>query len=163
MLNIVDFDFYEDEDCYFGDAITDEDTFIRIERKAENFLIKRCYGRLIKSGKEFGLYIPKGYAKEFIPFSKEELNVLRMGLCSLVEAMYKVERAEQQSLSGNQDSANIKSRSSGGESITYEAQKNAYTEAMTDKQKYNALCNSALMEYMNPYAFRYNPFYAGVY
>ena len=66
---------------------------------------------------------------------REELAALKYGMCSLMEAVMKLENAEQQALAGNSSSANVKSRSSGGESVSYESRKTAYDEALTSSTK----------------------------
>lgn len=157
-MALVNFDFYEDEDKYGGITIKDEDEFNRILRRATVVLNRLTFNRIVLN--DDGQYGQMVHGK-FLAFSSSELESLKYGLCSLVDAMNKLQTAEAQALAGNGDSGNVKSRSSGGESVSYESKKTAYDESLTDETKRNALYRSALREYIQPDAFRYNPFYAG--
>lgn len=153
-MALVEYEFYTSE--YSGNVV-DADSFGKLERKAESFLNRLTFNRIIAVNDAPGQMI----GQEFEAFTENELQMLKYGLCSLIEAMDKLEKAEQQALSGNSDSGNVKSRSSGGESISYESHKTVYDEALQDDQKKIALFRSALMEFIQPCAFRHNPFYAG--
>lgn len=157
-MALVNFDFYEDEEKYGGTSVKDEDEFNRILKRAMAFLNKRTFNRIIQNeSKEYGQIV----CEKFLPFSKQELEMLKYGLCGLVEAMAKLEKAEIQALAGNESAGNVKSRSSGGESISYESHKTIYDEALANQAKKNELLRGALMEFIQPDAFQYNPFYAG--
>lgn len=141
----------------YGGVVTDG-SFKRLLFKAETFLNKRTFGQIIQN--ESGEYGQMVHG-EFLPFTNQELTALKYGLCGLVEALDKLEKAELQALEGNENTSNVKSRSSGGESISYEVHKTIYDEAIMDPVKKTELLRSVLMEYVRPEAFRYNPFYAG--
>ena len=153
-MTLVDYDFYISE---YGGSVVGADSFGKIERRAESFLSRLTFNQIIAVNDTPGQMI----RREFEAFTENELQTLKYGLCSLIESMDKLEKAELQALSGNSDSGNVKSRSSGGESISYESHKTAYDDAMQDETKKNALLRNALMEYVQPCAFRHNPFYAG--
>lgn len=157
-MALVNFDFYENEDKYGGTLIKDDEAFNALLKRSMAFLNKRTFNRIIQN--ENGEYGQMVYGK-FLPFTKQELEVLKYGLCGLTDAMAKLEKAEVQAFAGNESSKNVKSRSSGGESISYESRKTVYDEALADKTKKDELLRSALMEFIQPDAFRYNPFYAG--
>lgn len=155
-MALVSFLFYAE--TYGGTAITEETVFARELNRAEAFLGKLTFGRIRQdSGGNYGQYVHG----KFETFSDGELSALKMGLCGLVDAAAKLSQAEQQALAGNTDSGNVKSRSSGGESFSYESAATVYTEALADTAKKNALFRSALMEWVDTSAFRHNPFYAG--
>lgn len=141
----------------YGGAVAD-DSFKRLLIKAEAFLNKRTFNRIIQN--ESGEYGQIVYGK-FLPFTEQELTALKYGLCSLVDTLAKLEKVETQALDGNENPGNVKSRSSGGESISYESRKTIYDGALSDQTQKGELLRNALMEYIQPDVFRYNPFYAG--
>jgi hypothetical protein len=154
---IVNYDYYEDEDKFSGTSIKDEDDFNRCLKVATAYLNRLTFGRIKEVDGSYGQWLNR----EFVPFSDDELNMLKNGLCALTETVYKLNKAEEQALSGNSDSGNVKSRSSGGESVSYENRSTVYDEALKDASKKNALYRSVLMEWIVPEAFRFNPFFAG--
>jgi hypothetical protein len=153
-MALVDYDFYKNE--YGGGAVAEE-SFPGCQRRAEMFLDRVTFGRIEPSNEVYGQWI----SGKFYEFSESELKMLKNGLCALSETVYKLNKAEEQALSGNADSGNAKSRSSGGESISYESQTTVYDEALKDDSKKNALYRRSLMEWIVPEAFRFNPFFAG--
>jgi hypothetical protein len=98
---------------------------------------------------------------EFVAFSTDELAMFKNGLCELTEAVYKLKKAETQALAGSTTDENIKSRTSGGESISYDKSNTAYDDALSDTRAKNTLFKNALMTWIVPDAFQYNPFFAG--
>lgn len=153
-MALLEYGFYENK---YGGSVVDDESFIMLERRAESFLNRITFNRIIAVEGQPGQMI----GRNFEAFTDEELEALKFGLCSVIDAMGKLRAAEQQALAGNSSSSNVKSRSSGGESISYESRKTAYDEALADDSKKNALFRNALMEYVQPGAFRHNPFYAG--
>lgn len=151
---MVDYDFYSG--TYRGSVVSSEE-FTRYERRAVAVLNRLTFNSIISDGESYGQTVKR----EFQAFTDDELECLQLGLCSLMDKMHYLDAAEQQALSGNEDSGNVKSRSSGGESISYESKKTAYDEALADESKKTALFRGALMEYIQPAAFRVNPFFAG--
>lgn len=157
-MALVNFDFYENEDKYGGTLIKDDEAFNKLLKRSMAFLNKRTFNRIIQN--ESGEYGQMVHGR-FSEFTDRELEVLKYGLCGLTDALAKLEKAETQALAGNESSGNVKSRSSGGESISYESHKTVYGEALVDQAKKDELLRSTLMEFIQPDAFRYNPFYAG--
>lgn len=157
-MALVNFDFYGNEDKYGGTLIKDDKVFNMLLKRSMVFLNKRTFNRIIQN--ESGEYGQMIHGK-FSEFTDRELEALKYGLCSLTDVMSKLEKAEIQALAGNESAGNVKSRSSGGESISYESHKTVYDEALADQSKKDELLRSALMEFIQPDAFRYNPFYAG--
>lgn len=157
-MAIIDFDFYKNE---YGGCAVAEDSFKQAYRKAERALNRLTFSRICEVDGTYGQQVVLATHEEFMVFTDKELVSVKLGLCALVDAIGKLDAAEQQALAGSADASNVKSRSSGGESISYESRKTAYDEALTDKSKKNELFRSALLQYIQPDAFRLNPFYAG--
>lgn len=153
-MTLVDYDFYISE---YGGSVVDADSFNRLEQRAENWLNRLTFNHIITVDDISGQMIQK----EFEAFTDDELKSLKLGVCSLMDSMSRFDAAEQQALAGNTSNNNVKSRSSGGESISYESRKTVYDEALTDEKRKIAIFRNALMEYIQPTAFRHNPFYAG--
>lgn len=154
-MTLVEYDFYKSG--YGGSVVDNENSFKNTIRRAENFLNRLTYNRIIAMNGIPGQMI----GRDFESFSDAELEMLKLGLCSLVDAMQRLSVTEEQALAGNTSNNNVKSRSSGGESISYESHKTIYDEALIDEAKKIQLFRGALMEYIQPEAFRHNPFYAG--
>ena len=153
-MTLVDYDFYISE---YGGSVVDADSFNRLEQRAENWLNRLTFNHIITVDDISGQMIQK----EFEAFTDDELKSLKLGVCSLMDSMSRFDAVEQQAIAGNTSSSNVKSRSSGGESISYESRKTVYDEALADEKKKIALFRDALMEYIQPTAFRHNPFCAG--
>ena len=152
---LVSYEFYTG--TYGGTAVS-ETEFPRYEKLAELFLNRVSFGHIVKNGDDvYGQLI----GKAFSPFTEAELEALQYGVCNCLEAAFKIDEAEKQALSGNSSSGNVKSRTSGGESISYEARKTTYDEAISDNSKKNDLLKNALLVYAYPEVFRVNPYYAG--
>lgn len=154
-MTLVEYDFYKNEYC--GSVVGDETSFKQVEWRAENLLNRFTFNRIIAVEGVPGQMV----RRDFEAFTEEELKALKFGLCSLVDAMKRMDTAEEQALAGNSSSRNVKSRSSGGESISYESRKTAYDEALSDEEKKLALFRNALTTYIQPGVFRHNPFFAG--
>lgn len=154
-MTLVEYDFYKSE--YGGSVVDNEGSFKNTVRRAENFLNRLTFNRIMAMNGIPGQMIER----DFESFSDAELEMLKLGLCNLVDAMQRLSAAEEQALAGNTSNNNVKSRSSGGESISYESHKTIYDEALIDEAKKIQLLRGALMEYIQPEAFRHNPFYAG--
>lgn len=157
-MTLMDYTFYEDK---YGGSVVDENSFDRLYRKAEAALKRLTFNRISAVNGVCGQRITYATHEEFEPFTDEELSALKFGLCALLDAMVMLEKAEQQALAGNSSAANLKSRSSGGESVSYESKKTVYDEALTSNTKREKLFRGALLEYAQSCAFRHNPFYAG--
>lgn len=151
---MVDHDFYLNK---FGGSVASSTDFNRYLRRATVILNRFTFNHIVQIDGEYG-QIVKG---KFQAFTDDERESLQFGLCNLINKMSSLDAVEQQALSGNSDSGNVKSRTSGGESISYENRMTAYDEALTDESKKMALFRSALMEFAQPELFRVNPFFAG--
>lgn len=153
-MALLEYGFYENK---YGGSAVDDESFKTMNRRAESFLNRITFNRIVSVDGQPGQMIDD----KFEAFTNEELEILKFGLCAVIDAMGNLSKAQQQALSGNSDNGNVKSRSSGGESISYERQKTVYDDALMDDTKKNALFRNALMGYVQPGAFRHNPFYAG--
>lgn len=151
---MVDYEFY----IYtYGGIAVPELTFQRYLGRAKQILDRLTFSSIVEQEGKYG-QIVRG---EFQEFTNAELLAVKYALCSLMETLVKLDTAEQKALAGNADSANIKSRTSAGESISYDSIKTAYDVAVGDETKKTGLYRDALMAYITPTAFRINPFYAG--
>lgn len=151
---LVTYDFYTN--TYGGTAVSQND-FPRYEKLAELFLNKITFGHIVVNDGAYGQII-RGM---FTPLTEAELEALQYGVCNLLETEQKLSNAEDNAISGNSSSANVKSRTSGGESISYESKKTVYDEALTSEGKKTELLRNALLVYAYPDVFRVNPYYAG--
>lgn len=151
---MIDYDFYSG--TFGGNAVSPDD-FNRYLTRATAMLNRLTFNSIVQSGEEYGQNTRRG----FQPFTGAETEALQFGLCALIDKMHQMDSVEQQALSGNTDSGNVKSRSSGGESISYESKKTVYEEALADESKKTSLYRNALLEFAQPGLFRTNPFFAG--
>lgn len=154
-MTLVEYDFYKNE--YGGSVVGDESSFKKTTRRAEIFLNRLTFNRIVAVNSIPGQMI----GREFEAFTDTELEMLKFGLCNLIDTMQRLSTAEEQALAGNVSNDNVKSRSSGGESISYESRKTVYDGALADEAKKIRLFRNALMEYIQPEAFKRNPFCAG--
>ena len=151
---MVDYSFYTG--TYGGTAVPESSFTVYLQR-ARMVLDKYTFSTIVEQNGAYGQMV-RG---EFQEFTTAELLALQYALCSLMDTLWNLDEAEKKALAGNTDGANIKSRSSGGESISYEAVKTAYDVAVGDETKKSGLYRNAIMAYVTPTAFRVNPFYAG--
>ncbi len=152
---MVDYIFYTS--TYGGNTVP-ELSFPVYLRRARLVLDKYTFGTIVEQNGVYGQMV-RG---EFQEFTNAELLALQYAICSLMDTLVNLDNAEKKALAGSADGANIKSRSSGGESISYEAVKTAYDVAVGDETKKAGLYRNAIMAYVIPTAFRINPFYAGM-
>lgn len=154
-MALVDYSYYEGE--YGGEAVTEDTDFLRLYKKAKAFFDRMTFSHVVENDGAIGQMV----AKEFEEFTDSELTAVRDGLCNLIETMQSLESAEKQALAGNKTDANIKSRSSGGESIAFDSKKTVFDSALENESEKQALLKSSLLAFMPPLSFRHNPFYAG--
>lgn len=154
-MTLVTYEFYTE--AYKGDVVADSSVFDKWLIKATAFLNRVTFNHIVFENEQFGQYA-RGL---FEPFTDEELKAVQYGLCLLIDTMVALDKTEKQAVAGTTDAGNIKSKSSGGESVTYESKTTVYDEALKDNGKKMKIFRDALMDYMPPSAFRYNPYYAG--
>jgi hypothetical protein len=142
---IIDFSYYEE--TYQGGA--EEEQFTPAARKAEAVMDNLTFHHIIRQDGNVGQMI-NGV---FTELTEDELDALKMGLCALTDSVINVDKARNQS-------GNVKSVSSGGESITYGD--TAYSDAVKDHSIELNLYRNTLLLYAPPDVFTVNPYYAGV-
>lgn len=112
----------------------------------------------------YGEVIPEDSFQKWIKRAETKLNYLTFGkaecttdtgecqqipdsLCALAECMYMVE-SERKKAENTTSDKNIKSMSSGGESISYEVQKTIYQDVLHDKAAEDRLYRDTVAEYL---------------
>ena len=148
------------DDSYYTEidnGSAEEEAFTPAAKKAEHVMDSLTFHHIIREDDKVGQMV-NGV---FTELTADELDALKMGLCALTEAVLNVDNARKKALSGN-TAANIKSVSSGGESITYGAAATAYDDALKDHAAEMNLYRNTLLLYAAPEMFTVNPFYAGV-
>ena len=151
---LVDYSFYEV--TYMGNVAAE--TFEIMLPKAEAVFNALTFSHVVESDGVYGQMI-RG---TFTEFTEAELTACKMGMCALIDTMAELAEMRTQALAGAGDAGNIRSVSSGGESITYDARATAYTEALVSRPAEMRLYGDALKMYMRPEIFTVNPFFAGV-
>ena len=153
-MALITYDFYKN---VYGGSVVSVTDFPKYERLAELFLNRVTFGHIVCNDGVWGQII----GRTFNPLTEKELEALQYGVCNLLESQKKLQEAEDKAISGNSSSANVKSRTSGGESISYESSKTTYDEAIANDEKKTELLKNALMLYAYQSVFSVNPFYAG--
>ena len=151
---LVDYTFYKM--TYMGNVAAE--TFEVMLPKAEAVFNALTFSHIVESDGVYGQMI-RG---TFVELTETELKACRMGMCSMIDTMAELAGMKAQALAGAGDAGNIRSVSSGGESITYDAKATAYTEALVSRTAEMRLYGDALKMYMRPEIFAVNPFFAGV-
>ncbi len=153
-MMLGDYEFYIN--TYGGSVVTAE-VFPAYQRKAKVALDRITYGHIVCDTGSYGQKVDG----KFVAFAEQELSAVQMAVCALTEEIYRLEAVKQQALEGNENNGNIKSRSSGGESISYESKSTVYDEVIKDNRKKMQFYRDVLLENMPPELFEVNPFYAG--
>lgn len=151
---MIDYAFYSE--TYKGDVVSEPD-FPKALMRAQNILDKLTYCSIVENDGAYGQMV-RG---EFQEFTAKELEALKYALCGLVDTIGNLDAAEGRALAGNNAAENVASRSSGGESISFNVAKTAYDVALSDEKAKYRLYLDAVKAYATPTMFRINPFYAG--
>ena len=151
----ITYEFYSET---YGGTAVDETAFPRYQMRAAVMLDRLTFGHIKEQNEEYGQEI-RG---NFLPFTEEELTYLSYAVCSIIDAVKSLDDLRSQALAGGSSEGNVRSRTSGGESITYESRKTKYDEALTDENAKMNLMKEAVFEVCDPFLFTYNPFYAGL-
>jgi len=154
----IDYAYYTET---FGGGDVPEDSFTKYLTRAAAVFKRITFNHIVCVEDTYGQYL---YGKEhlFRALTDDELEACRLAICNLMDKMYVLDQLEAQALAGASSDGNITSRSSGGESISYGTVSTAYTAALTSQKAKMELFRNAMIEFMDPTAFEYNPFYAGV-
>lgn len=151
----ITYEFYSET---YGGTDVDETAFPRYQTRASIMLDRLTYGHIKEENEAYGQYI----CGNFVEFTEEELRYLQFALCSLIDVQKTLDDHRSQALAGGSSEGNVKSRTSGGESISYEIRRTAYDDALSDEGAKNKLMKEAVFSVCDPFLFRYNPFYAGL-
>lgn len=154
-MALVTYEFYTE--TYKGDVVADSSVFEKILFRATSILNRLTFKHIVFRDDTYGQVI----GGIFEPFTEDEFELIQYGLCSLIDAVSLIDNEEKRATAGTKDTGNVKSMSSGGESVTYESKSTIYDEALKDNSKKMQLYKNAVIDYMNPSAFRHNPFFAG--
>jgi len=125
MENLTTYDFYSN--TYFGDAIGEAD-FPKWLSKATDKLHYLTYGNITE--------------KAYTEYNKQ----IQKATCALMDVMFQIDAATKQATA--KDETNVKSKSSGSESITFGDKDTAVTKVLADKSAQNRLMQDAIAEYL---------------
>lgn len=126
MENLTTYEFYVN--TYYGDAIG-KSAFPKWLSRATDKLMDLTYGNIIDDT----------YA--------EYESEIQKATCALMDLMYQIETATRTAMA--KDETNVKSRSSGGESITYGDTDTLITKVLSDKAAQNRLMYDTVAEYLS--------------
>lgn len=125
-MEMTTYDFYTK--AYYGDSIS-ESLFPKWESRAEDKLNMITFGHITDDTlQEYDAQIQKA-------------------VCALADLLYEMDKATKTANSKETD--NIKSRSSGGESITYGDQETLVSKVLSDKAAQNRLMYDTVAEYLS--------------
>ena len=124
-MALTTYEFYTK--TYYGDTI-DESSFPKWESRAEDKINSITSGNITAEAiEEYDLQIEKA-------------------VCALADLLYEIDKATRTATA--KDESNVKSRSSGNESITYGDSDTLVTKVLSDKQAQNRLFYDTVAEYL---------------
>lgn len=126
MEILTTYEFYSE--TYYGDAI-EESAFPKWLSKATDKLMYLTYGNITEESlDDYGTEIQKA-------------------TCALMDLMYQIDAATKTATA--KDDTNVKSKSSGGESITFGDSDTLVTKVLSDKTAQNRLMYDTISEYLS--------------
>lgn len=126
MENLTTYEFYVN--TYYGDAIG-ESAFPKWLSRATDKLMDLTYGNIAEERRaQYDIQIQKA-------------------TCALMDLMYQLDAATKTATA--KDETNVKSKSSGGESITYGDTDTLITKVLSDKAAQNRLMYDTVAEYLS--------------
>lgn len=126
MENLTTYEFYVN--TYYGDAIG-ESAFPKWLSRATDKLMDLTYGNITEERRaQYDIQIQKA-------------------TCALMDLMYRLDAATKTATA--KDETNVKSKSSGGESITYGDTDTLITKVLSDKAAQNRLMHDTIAEYLS--------------
>lgn len=126
MENLTTYEFYTD--TYYGDAI-EEPAFPKWLSRATDKLMYLTNGNITEESRsEYDTQIQKA-------------------TCALMDLMYQIDAATK--VATARDDTNVKSKSSGGESITFGDSDTLVTKALSDKSAQDRLMYDTISEYLS--------------
>lgn len=123
---ITTFEFYQN--TYYGDSIKESSDFDKWESRAEDKLRAVTHDNLTKEA------------------LKQFAEPVQKTVCAIAELLCEIDKATRTATAT--DETNVKSRSSGGESITYGDNKTLVTAVLSDKRAQNRLIYDTAVEYL---------------
>ena len=126
MDNLTTYEFYKD--IYYGDTI-EESAFPKWLSRAEDTVIRLTCGNITDVSRSV-------YDTQ-----------IQKAVCAVMDLLYELERATR--TANTKDADNIKSRSSGGESVTYAEHETLVGKVLADKTAQNRLLYEAVAEYLS--------------
>lgn len=125
MENLTTYEFYEN--TYYGDTI-EEPAFPKWLSKATDKLMYLTHGNITdESIANYGMQIQKA-------------------TCALMDLMYQIDDETKKATA--KDDSNVKSKSSGGESVTFGDSDTLVTKVLSDKNAQNRLMYDTISEYL---------------
>lgn len=126
MENLTTYEFYTTS--FYGDTI-EESAFPKWLSRATDKLNILTYGNVTEKAVEI-------YS---VPIQK--------AVCALMDLLYQIDQATQTATA--KDESNVKSKSSGGESITFGDKDTLITKVLSDKVAQNRLLQDTVSEYLS--------------
>lgn len=126
MENLTTYEFYVN--TYYGDAIG-ESAFPKWLSRATDKLMDLTYGNITE--------------ERCIQYN----ILIQKATCALMDLMYQLDVATKAATA--KDATNVKSKSSGGESITYDDTETLITKVLSDKTAQNRLMYDTVAEYLS--------------
>lgn len=125
MQDLTTYEFYKN--IYFGDTI-EESAFPKWLSKATDKLERLTYGNITE--------------ESLLAYNIQ----IQKAVCALIDLLYELEKALKEA--NTADEANVKSKSSGGESVTYKTSETLVTKVLSDRVAQNRLAQDIIKEYL---------------
>ena len=125
----VDYEYYTSS--YLGDLITDETVFNKFEVRARAKNDRMCHNRLADG----------------LPEDETLLTKIENAMCAVIDVLYQLDIQKKAALNG--DGGNVKSKSSGSESITYADDKTEITAALESVSAQDRLIYQTALDYLS--------------
>lgn len=124
-MEYTTYDFYTTS--YFGDSV-DESSFAKWLSRATDKLNRLCFGRITDD--------------ILVTYNTE----IQKATCALIDCLYEIDRAIK--TANDPQKGNVKSMSSGGQSVSFGNNETVYNRAMSDSTAQYRLMVNAVMPYL---------------
>lgn len=131
-MELTTYEFYKN--TYYGEDI-EESAFPKWLSRAADKLHYLTYGNITEETYE------------------EYTQPIQKAVCALMDMMFGIEKAEKEASA--KDETNIKSKSSGSESVTFGDRDTVITKVLADKNAQNRLLYDVIAEYLGDTGFLY--------
>ena len=125
-MGYTTYEFYKDE--YYGDSI-EESLFPKWESRATDRLDELTYGNITADALE------------------EYSEKIQKAVCALADLLYKIDFKTNHA--NDKSGGNVKSMSSGGQSISFGSNETLVDKVLNDKVAQNRLCYDTVCEYLS--------------